>query len=148
MADQLASTPKEVMIKKAVIRYPEYKFRALITRWVDGDTAEFTVYLGSRFDKIDVGFGLKHVIADEYDGTFRLFGINAPEKYKAGGAAATAYASILAPAGTEVSIKTSKDPDSFGRYIAEIYLPSGDTFSESMIAAGHAVIYPDKPLTS
>lgn len=148
MADQLASTSEEDMLKTAIIRYPEYKFRALITRWVDGDTAEFTVYLGSRFDKIDVGFGFRHVIADEYDGIFRLFGINAPEKYKAGGTAATAYASVLAPAGTEVNIMTSKDPDSFGRYIAEIYLPSGDTFSETMIAAGHAVIYTEKPLTS
>lgn len=147
MDDQLTLIDRGFMIKKAVIRYPEYKYRALITRWVDGDTAEFTVYLGSRFDKIDLGFNFRHVIADEYDGVFRMFGINAPEKYKTGGTEATAHASLLAPAGTTVNIMTSKDPDSFGRYIAEIYLENGDTFGESMIAAGHAVIYPEKPLT-
>jgi len=132
------------VIKKAVIRYPEYKFRALITRWVDGDTAEFTVYLGSRFEKIDLGFNFRHVIADEYDGMFRLFGINAPEKYKTGGQEAWDYARFLAPEGVEVNIMTSKDPDSFGRYIAEIYLDNGDGFGETMIAAGHAEIYAEK----
>lgn len=136
------------MIKKAIIRYPEYKFRAKILRWVDGDTAEFTVYLGSRFDKIELGFGFREVIAAEYDGTFRLFGINAPEKYKEGGAEAWAYARFLAPEGIEVAIMTSKDPDKYGRYIAEIYLDMGDTFGETMIAAGHAVIYTEKSLTS
>lgn len=132
------------MLKKAVIRYPEYKFRALITRWVDGDTAEFTVYLGSRFEKIDLGFGIRHVIADEYDGTFRMFGINAPEKYKIGGQEAWDYARFLAPENTEVHIMTSKEPDSFGRYIAEIYLDNGDGFGETMLAAGQAVIYAEK----
>lgn len=136
------------MIKKAVIRYPEYKFKATINRWIDGDTAEFTVYLGSRFDKIDLGFNFRHVIADEYDGVFRLFGINAPEKYKEGGPEAWAYARFLAPEGIDVNIMTSKEPDSFGRYIAEIYLDNGDGFGETMLAAGHATIYSEKrPLT-
>lgn len=136
------------MIKKAVIRYPEYKFKAKIIRWVDGDTAELTIYLGSRFDKIDLGFDIKHVIADEYESIFRLFGINAPEKYKEGGTEAWAYARFLAPEGIEVNVMTSKEPDKYGRYVAEIYLDEGGTFGETMIAAGHAVIYTEKSLTS
>lgn len=132
------------MIKKAVIRYPEYRFQAKINRWVDGDTAEFTVYLGSRFDKIELGFGFRHVIADEYDGTFRSYGINAPERNKPGGTEATSFAAMLAPVGATVEIMTSKEPDSFGRYIAEIYLASDKKFSDVMIAAGHAVIYVEK----
>lgn len=110
---------------------------------MDGDTAIFTVYLGSRIAPIDLGFNITHTISDTYRGSFRLFGINAPEKYKTGGTEATQFASQLAPVGTIVEIISSKDPDSFGRYIAEMYLTSGDTFSETMIAAGHAVIYKD-----
>jgi endonuclease YncB( thermonuclease family) len=135
------------MIKKAVIRHPEYRFMARIDRWVDGDTAEITVYLGSRFEPIDIGFGLKHKIADEYAGTFRLYGINAPEKYKTGGSAATAMARAIAPEGSELEIVTSKDPDSFGRYVAELWTSETTSVNQTMVASGHAVIYPEPKVT-
>lgn len=135
------------MIRKAVIRHPEYRYTAKIVRWVDGDTAEILVHLGSRFEPIDVGFGIKHIIGDVYEGTFRLYGINAPEKYKTGGSAATAMAQSIAPEGSELEIVTSKDPDSFGRYVAELWTNEHTSVNQTMIASGHAVIYPEPKIT-
>jgi endonuclease YncB( thermonuclease family) len=132
------------MIKRAVIRIPEYKFMARIDRWVDGDTAKMTVFLGSRFDPIDIGFGLRHIIADEYVGTFRLSGINAPEARSPEGPAATEMAKAIAPEGTTLEMMTSKDPDSFGRYIAELWTNDHTSVNQTMLASGHAVIYREK----
>lgn len=135
------------MIRKAVIRHPEYRYLARIDRWIDGDTVDMTVFLGSRFEPIDLGFGIKHIISDEKEATFRLYGINAPEKYKTGGSAATAMAKAIAPEGTILEAISSKDPDSFGRYVVELWTSDHNSVNQTMIASGHAVVYPEPKAT-
>lgn len=114
-----------------------YVRKAKVLRWVDGDTVELFV---------DQGFD------DWKKVTFRLLGIDTPERNEAGYTEATAFAQSLAPVGKEVVIQSFKPfkDDSFGRYLVKIY--SGDTVfaaewteaedvNQALIAAGHAEVY-------
>lgn len=117
-----------------------YIYQAEVIRWVDGDTVELVIDLG-----FDLSLGKK-----EKPITFRLWAVNAPEKYKVGGPEATAYVNSLAPVGSIVVIRTFKikDKDNFGRYLVNIYIGdiefiviNGSTISESLLASAHAVPY-------
>lgn len=129
-------------MKNKLKNFP-YIFQAEVVRWVDGDTVELVV---------DQGF--KHYFGNtDSPISFRLLNVNTPEKYKVGGAEATAYVNELAPPGDFVIIRTYKikDSDSFGRYLAEIYVDevefifnAGPSISESLIASGHGVPYVKK----
>jgi micrococcal nuclease len=103
---------------------PQHVHPATIVRWKDGDTVVIMV------DQDYENFAKK---------VHRLLWINTPER--ALGKAATARVNALAPPGTKVvvrSYKTEGDPDSFGRYLAEVFV--GDTnLNQLLLAEGLAV---------
>lgn len=103
-----------------------FQYPATIVSWIDGDSC-----------KVDRQTKPGETIKAE---DVRVHGINAPELKDAGGAAARDYALGLAPAGTSVLLVASKE-DKFGRFLARVILPNGDSLGDLMIAAGHAEPY-------
>ncbi len=103
-----------------------YQYPAVIDRWYDGDTCY--VHRGTRPGEVVHG---EHV---------RVQGINAPELHEAGGTEALAAAVALAPPGTLVTLICAR-PDKYGRLLAQIVLPTGESFGDRMVAEGHAVPY-------
>jgi len=91
-----------------------YAYRGTVMRVIDGDTLE----LG-----IDFGFGIYTVQ------TFRLYGIDAPEKRTAAGKKTLEYLEFLFPVENEprIYIRTIKNrgkvasKEKFGRFLVEIY---------------------------
>lgn len=111
------------------ISSPLYQYPATVVRWVDGDTVWLTV---------DIGFRLEGTM------DFRLYGINAPERGTSNGTAATARVNQLAPPGSGVTIQSHKDPDNFGRWLADVWAgPVGDgkSINQTLISEGLAVPY-------
>lgn len=114
-----------------------YEYSAKVMRVVDGDTIDVD---------IDHGFGITS------RKRLRLFGVDAPEtygvkkeseEYEKGLAAKVWLDEMIG--GKQVVVHTSKDrTGKFGRYLAKVYLPSGegsiglDVIAE-MVEAGHAV---------
>lgn len=87
-----------------------YTYRARVVRWIDGDTVILDV---------DLGFYLRS------QQSFRLVGIDAPERSKADPGPyqrALAYCEELAPAGSEIRCETLKG-DKYGRWLAVILVP-------------------------
>jgi endonuclease YncB( thermonuclease family) len=103
-----------------------FQYPAVIVSWTDGDSC-----------KVDRQTKPGETIKAE---DVRVHGINAPEVKEAGGAAARDYAAGLAPTGTAVLLVASKE-DKFGRFLARVILPNGDSLGDLMVAAGHAVPY-------
>lgn len=104
-----------------------YERKAEIVRWVDGDTVWLKVDLGYR-------------ISAQTD--FRLMGIDTPERGKPNYKEAIALVNEVAPVGSVVNIKSYKDPDKYGRWLAEIFVPGVDlSVNEQLLAAGLAVPY-------
>lgn len=102
-----------------------YEYRATIVRWIDGDTFEATVDLGFKtFQRT----------------TFRLAFVDAPERGQPGFDEATAFANQLCPPYANVVIRTFR-PDKYGRWVADIALPTG-TLSSRMMEAGLVRAYP------
>lgn len=98
-------------------KIPEYKYDdCTVHRWVDGDTLIMTARA-----HFDMGFG--NVISGAHTGRFRLYGIDAFERREPLGPAATEFVNHLMPAGTAVCAETYQQPDSFGRYLANLWLP-------------------------
>ncbi len=114
-----------------VLRAPFGPYRGVAKHVVDGDTLDLL---------IDLGFN-----AYTYQ-TVRLRGIDAPEMYggsaeeKVRGQASRAYLESLVPPLTPCVVTTWKDRQTFGRYVADITLESGDGLAELMVAAGHATV--------
>jgi micrococcal nuclease len=111
-----------------------YNYRATVLHVVDGDTVDLTFDLGLRVYTKD---------------RVRLFGINAPERGKPGGAEATAFLTDLLPVGTVVMVDTHKDTtEKYGRWLADITVESPTLgvvkVSDYMIANGHAVAWDGK----
>lgn len=103
-----------------------HTYRAIIERWVDGDTVEL---------RVDLGFNTWH------EGTFRLAGINTPERGRDGWAEATAAANSAAPVGTEVTASVGK-PDKYGRWLVTLLMDGDeDTLNQQLIDAGYAKPY-------
>lgn len=102
-----------------------YTYHATVIRWIDGDTVKLD---------LDLGFGLS--IAH----TFRLYGIDTPERSEPGYDSAKALVNILAPASSVVLVETYKDPDKYGRYLANVFI--GDQcVNDILIEDGLAVPY-------
>lgn len=107
---------------------------SLITldRVVDGDTLDLTV-------QHDVGFHL----CCRYTGRFRIVTVNTPERGQDGFAEATAYTRnwlenrLDSP--IPLTVTTYRDPDNFGRYLADIFTPNGDSLASALLRSGHAV---------
>lgn len=101
-------------------------YAATVERIVDGDTAILTVDLGFRLSMKD---------------SFRLWGINAPERGYPGGAEATAELTRLLPVGQRVRIETFPPlQDKYGRWLARIFVDDLDV-NEEMVKGGFAVAY-------
>lgn len=102
-----------------------FNYRAKVLNVVDGDTVDL---------EVDVGFDW------HFNGRFRLFGINAPERYAIGGREATAHLLSLIPIGSPVLLDSMKDKrDKYGRYLATI-LADGIDVNMKMVQDGHAVL--------
>lgn len=94
-----------------------YTYTAYILRWVDGDTVKLSV---------DVGFRV--TIED----TFRLYGINTPERGQPLYAEARLRCMELLPIGAQVTVRTYKQ-DKYGRWLVNIPI-----IRETLIAEGLA----------
>ncbi|QKY79823.1 nuclease [Arthrobacter phage Bumble] len=104
-----------------------YSYLAEVVRWVDGDT----VYLD-----VDLGFRMRSTAS------FRLYGVDTPERGRPGAREATARAEEFAPAGSVVRIETHKDPDKYGRWLVELYSPGAfRSLNTVLVEEGLAVGY-------
>lgn len=103
----------------------EYRYKAKVVKWVDGDTVDLYV---------DLGF--YHFVKTR----FRLYGIDTPERGHELWSTATDHASEMAPVDTDVVIEVYKDPDKYGRWLVNISV-AGTSVNESLVAAGLAVPY-------
>lgn len=113
--------------------YIPYIYEAEVIRWVDGDTVELVVDLG--FYQI---FG-----RSDRPITFRLHGMDTPERGEENFDKATEFAENMAPVGSTILIESMKNSngelsDDFGRYIARVYV--GDNcVNDALVASGLAV---------
>ena len=103
-----------------------YAYSARVIRWIDGDTVDL---------RVDLGFKL-------YAETrFRLYGIDTPERGQKNHGQATALVNSLAPVGADVFIHSYKDPDTYGRWLAEIVTAGGASVNTRLVEFGLAVPY-------
>lgn len=93
-----------------------YQYRATVKRWVDGDTVEMFVDMGFRTSRIE---------------TFRLLGINTPERGQPGYHEARARAEQLMPVATELVI-LSERREKYGRYLISLPLVSDVLIAEGL----------------
>jgi micrococcal nuclease len=106
-----------------------YDYRAVIVKWLDGDTL---------IAHLDQGFhDWKH------DQRFRLVGIDAPDKQPWKGEA-KAFAEAMWPPGSPIIIwsvrdKRGDEKNSFERWMADAYDPQGRNLPQTLVAAGMAV---------
>lgn len=105
-----------------------YWYRALIIRWVDGDTVDLHV---------DLGFTVR------VDTRFRLLGVDTPERGQAGWAEAKAFVEGYAPADTAVTIRSEKPlkADKYGRWLAEVWPDGAVSVNQALTDAGLALPY-------
>lgn len=94
---------------------PSYRYRATITRWVDGDTVDV---------QLDLGFYIT------VNTRLRLFGIDTPERGMAGYSTAVDRSRQLAPEGSEVVVSTYKRPEKFGRFLAVVHVGDVDVATQ------------------
>ncbi len=114
-----------------------YTYRVLdVLRVIDGDTVDM---------RIDLGFGLSAAFR------FRLIGVDAPEVYGEGGStegrdAAEFAANWLADRAGALVVRTQKGHPStvgigtgaFGRWLAAVVGPEGESLSDALKSAGFA----------
>ncbi len=114
----------------------DYTYQGEIVRFVDGDTVDMSVTKVTDF-----GFGL--TLNGTYKGRFRLTIVDTPERGEPGWAEATAFCRKYLPIGTKTRVETYKSPDSFGRYLADIYVPlmGNTTISSLLLEAGLAEVW-------
>lgn len=99
---------------------------ATVVKWSDGDTAWLDV-------------ALPFSLTARKD--FRLFGMDTPERGRLGWAEAGQLARRIAPVGSLVSVRTFKDPDKYGRYLAVVGTPAGLVVNDELILSGLARLY-------
>ncbi len=91
--------------------WPLWRYRATVTRIIDGDTVECSVDAGFRL------YATKRI---------RILGYDAPELFsgtdRENGAAARGYLESLIPIGTRVYLETQKDRTTFDRYLADVWV--------------------------
>ncbi len=102
-------------------------YPAIVKHIVDGDTFDILSDAGlQRYPYV----------------TVRVLGIDAPEKNRmatrVAGLAAKAYLEEVMPLGSPIRVATKPDPDSFGRFLVHVTLPSGQDLGDVMVNAGHA----------
>lgn len=110
-----------------------YAYSARVLRWIDGDTVDLRVDLGFRMF---------------VETRFRLYGIDTPERGQKNHHEAKALCESLAPLGSEVFIRTHKDPDKYGRWLVDVRGPvveldnsSGVNINQRLVEFGLALRY-------
>ena len=109
-----------------------YAYHARVTRWLDGDTCAI---------ELDLGFSLTLAL------TVRAAGYDAYELHskdpavRQKGELALAVASEFAPPGQSVLVRTHRGRDKYGRYLADVYSPTGAPLAELLISKQLAVPY-------
>lgn len=103
----------------------ERQFNGVIKRWVDGDTV---------IAVCDLGFRLSAEV------TFRVAGINTPEKGKPGYQESVLRVNQLAPSGTSVLLICSGH-DKYGRWVASVHTSDGTDIGNLLLVEGLAVPY-------
>lgn len=110
---------------------PAWTYPAIVAEVLDGDTV-----------RVDIDLGLS---TWQRDIPLRLYGINAPETRGASrvaGRAAKEYLRTLLYPGQEITVKTYKAKEKYGRYLAEIWVvQTGLHVNADMVRAGHATEY-------
>jgi micrococcal nuclease len=107
-----------------------YQYRAMVVAVHDGDT--YT---------LDIDLGLEVWLRGQ---KLRLAHANAPELNTPEGKVALAWVVKVMPPGTAVTINTVKaegDKEKYGRWLAQVTLPSGNDLAAQMIANDQAVPY-------
>ena len=85
---------------------PDFRYSAVVARWVDGDTVDVVIDLGFKVHTKQ---------------RLRLYGVNTPERGQPGFDEATAYARDRAPEGSVVEVQTYKT-GKYGRWLAMVYV--------------------------
>ncbi len=105
---------------------PCYRYKAVCSRVVDGDTYVLDIDLGFR-------------VSVSIEG--RLAGVNTPEIYGASreqGLAAKAYVEALL-IGQPLIVESHKGARSFARWVVDITLPDGRDLAQALVESGYAV---------
>ncbi len=105
---------------------PSYLYRGRVVRWVDGDTLDV---------EVDLGF---HMTANL---RVRVNNLDTPERGHPLWKAAGNRARELAPAPSEVLLRTYKDADKYGRWLADVQSELCDDVATVLVAEGLAVRY-------
>jgi endonuclease YncB( thermonuclease family) len=104
----------------------EFVRRAVVKRWIDGDTVKVLV---------DLGFGVWQ------SATLRIVGVDCPERGTEGYGPAKFFASSIAPKDSEITVQTVKPGDasgqSFGRWLARVWAVDGRNVADVLIANGY-----------
>lgn len=112
-----------------------YSLQSFI-RAVDGDTFDMTVA-----KEYDFGFHLTEV--KRYTGRFRLVIADTPERGEPNYKEATYFVNqwVINHGVHALRVDTYTDPDNFGRYLADVVAPDGETLSGALLKAGLAQPY-------
>lgn len=102
-----------------------YTYKAKVMRWVDGDTVEL---------RVDLGFHLW------LECKFRLYGIDTPERGQPKYREATAFSTKMAPVDSSLIIRSYKDADKYGRWLADLFV-GPQCLNVALVASGLAVTY-------
>ena len=107
---------------------PQYLYKAVVTKIVDGDTVDLLV---------DCGF---NIIRKE---RIRFYGVDAWEtrgEERERGLLAKQFVEEVIPVGSEVMVRTGKEQGKFGRYLGEIFVDD-KSLNEMLLEEGHAELY-------
>tara|TARA_R100001510_G_C7617468_1_gene179231 strand:+ start:290 stop:631 length:342 start_codon:yes stop_codon:yes gene_type:complete len=107
---------------------PQYLYKAVVTKIVDGDTVDLLV---------DCGF---NIIRKE---RIRFYGVDAWEtrgEERERGLLAKQFVEEVIPVGSEVMVRTGKEQGKFGRYLGEIFVDD-KSLNEMLLEEGHAEVY-------
>lgn len=104
-----------------------------VKRVVDGDTVDLWV-----IKTMDFGFG--HTSTDHHVGRFRVVTVECPERGKPGFVEATTFTRDWLARQANLRVTTHKDPDNFGRYLADVYSPT-ESLASALLQSGNAVVY-------
>ena len=107
---------------------PQYTYKAVVQRVVDGDTVDLFV---------DCGF---NIMRKE---RIRFYGVDAWEtrgEEREEGLKAKEFVQNLLPVGSECVVRTGKEQGKFGRYLGEIFV-NDRSLNEMLLEEGHAEVY-------
>jgi len=129
--DYIEGLRKKYSSKKGSTQITAFNYWAKVERLVDGDTIHL---------EVDLGFTVS------VRETFRLLGVNTPEKYGVKkdseeykrGVAASEFVANKLPEDGWIEIEVYKDKKGkYGRWLCMVFI-NGENINESLLANGHA----------